>query len=276
MITNIQFWTTACQELNIDHEIYHHTKKILKVIKRSHPYYFVNTNTPFNSQSVSKLAIDKDYTYCLLKDKIAMPKTKGFLYPFCQEKYHKYLTHDSLTAIETDIMTTLSLPVIIKRNSGSMGNNVFLCEKKAQIQPCLEKIFDQNSKNYDCIALAQEYIQISREYRAVFFQNQIFLLYEKNKDNAKFVDNLSPLHWEGAKAKHITDPDLIGKIEDFCQPIFAEIPIIYTGVDIAIDQKGKYWLIEINSSPSFNLFLQNNASQIILDMCKKMLVSWNL
>ena len=111
-------------------------------------------------------------------------------------------------------------------------------------------------------------------FRSVFFNQKLVLLYEKDKSEAKFAGNLSPLHWEGAKAKHITDLELISEIENFVRPVFEEVMINYAGFDIAIDRNGEYWLIEINSSPNFEIFVRDNHRRIAVEMFKDILESW--
>jgi hypothetical protein len=67
--------------------------------------------------------------------------------------------------------------------------------------------------------------------------------------------------------------NLISDIENFVQPIFQEIILDYAGVDIALDKNGNYWLIEINSQPTFNIFIRDNGEAVIVEMFKKMLKS---
>ncbi len=274
MLTNIRLCIEACKQLNIDWEILHPNQNLLRIkINNNKIYYFVNYSTPFILQSTDKIFKDKEYTYQLLKQRVNLPNTRAFLSPFCNDKYQKYLNFPDIESILESINETFSLPVIIKRNSGAGGNNVFLCQNLEQVKLYLQQIFNINSKNYDYIALAQEYIDISHEYRAVFFNNELLLLYEKNKAEAKFVGNLSPLHWEGAKAVHITETSLISDIESFVQPIFQEVTLNYAGVDIVRDRNGKYWLIELNSHPSYDIFIRDNSEEIIINLYKKMLNS---
>ncbi len=274
MLTNIRLCIEACKQLNIDWEILHPNQNLLRIkINNNKIYYFVNYSTPFILQSTDKIFKDKEYTYQLLKQRVNLPNTRAFLSPFCNDKYQKYLNFPDIESILESINETFSLPVIIKRNSGAGGNNVFLCQNLEQVKLYLQQIFNINSKNYDYIALAQEYIDISHEYRAVFFNNELLLLYEKNKAEAKFVGNLSPLHWEGAKAVHITETSLISDIKIFVQPIFQEVTLNYAGVDIVRDRNGKYWLIELNSHPSYDIFIRDNSEEIIINLYKKMLNS---
>ncbi|WP_445245454.1 ATP-grasp domain-containing protein [Microcoleus sp. OTE_8_concoct_300] len=273
MLTNIELLLAACEELNIPYEILHDSQNLIRIKHRGENYYFVNYLMPFNSASIAKIFKDKEYTYQILKGKINTPRTLGFVSPHCQEKYKKYLSFPDIESILLEVNKNFALPMILKRNRGAGGNNVFLCESREQIQEALEIIFNINSKNYDYVALAQEYIEIAHEYRAVFCKEKLVLLYEKDKSQAKFAGNLSPLHWEGAKAKHIINPNLMSEIEDFVKPVFAEMAINYAGFDIALDKKGQYWLIEINSTPNYDLFMRDNDRQIVVTMFKGILES---
>jgi len=273
MLTNIEILLAACEELNIPYEILHHSQNLIRLKQGGEEYYFVNYMTPFNSASVAEIFKDKEYTYQLLNGKINTPRTFGFVSPHCEEKYKKYLSFPDIESIVLEVNKNFSFPVILKRNRGAGGNNVFLCKTREQIKEALEIIFNVNSKDYDYVALAQEYIEIAHEYRAVFCKEKLVLLYEKDKSQAKFAGNLSPLHWEGANAKHIINPKLMSEMEDFVKPVFAEIAINYAGLDIALDKNGAYWLIEINSSPNYDIFVRDNDRQIVVTMFKGLLDS---
>jgi len=271
MLTNIRVLIAACQDLNIDFEFLHPSRNFVKVIIKNKSYFFVNYSTPFNTQSNARIFLDKGHSYHLLKDKINTPKAVSFLSPFCEPNYQQYLDYIDIDAIVAEIDKIFAVPLIIKSNQGHTGNNVFFCQNREQIELSIKQIFNVNSKDYDYVALAQEYINIANEYRAIIFNGELLLLYEKSKANAKFVGNLSPLHWEGAKAVHITERKLLSEIEEFIQPIFQEMPLIYAGADIAIDENGKFWLIELNSSPNYSIFTRDNEERILIEMFKKML-----
>ncbi|MBD2578581.1 YheC/YheD family protein [Oscillatoria sp. FACHB-1406] len=272
MLGNIQLLIAACQELNIDFQIIHSTQNIVKV-NLGKSYFFVNYTTPFLDQSLAKILRDKDYTFQVLKASIKMPYTMSFLSPFCDPKYQRYLKLDTIDSITDRIIDNFTLPIIVKRNSGSSGSNVFLCEDRTSIKKALENIFDLNTKEYDYIALAQEYVKIELEYRAIFCNRQLKLLYRKNNSNACFTGNLSPLHWEGAIAEHITDARILQEIQDFVQPVFQELDLAYGGFDIARDDRGNYWLIEINSHPNFDIFTRDNDPSLAIEIFKTMLQS---
>jgi glutathione synthase/RimK-type ligase-like ATP-grasp enzyme len=271
MLTNIEILLAACRELNIPYEILHHSQNLIRIKHGGENYFFVNYMTPFNSASIAQILKDKEYTYQILNGKINTPKTLSFVSPYCDEKYQKYLSYRDIDSMVLEVNKNFAFPVILKRNRGSGGNNVFLCESREQIKAALEIIFNINSKDYDYVALAQEYIEIAHEYRAIFLKDKLVLLYEKDKSQAEFAGNLSPLHWEGATAKHIINPNLISEIEAFVKPVFAEIRINYAGFDIALDKNGQYWSIEINSSPNYDIFVRDNDRQIVVTIFKALL-----
>jgi glutathione synthase/RimK-type ligase-like ATP-grasp enzyme len=273
MLGNIKLSIEACKQLNIPYEILHPAENLYRIKINNKFYYFVNYSTPLNVQAIASIFKDKEYSYRVLKDKISIPRTLSFLSPFTKQDYKKYLDYPTIPKMIEAIKLNFSLPVIVKRNSGSAGDNVFLCKEVSEIATALETIFNINSKNYDYVALVQEYINIEKEYRAVVLHEELMLLYQKDISQAEFSGNLSPLHWEGAVAKHITDSEILEAVRNFIQPIFAEIEVCYSGLDIAVDTSGKYWLIEMNSHPNYDIFTRDNDGQIIVEIFKKLIQS---
>ncbi len=271
MFTTIRLLIKACKSLNIEYEFLHPNKNVLKV-NLEHPLLFVNGSTPFLTAPILKILKDKDYCYHLFKNVIPMPKTSAYIDP--DVLYHKpYMIYHSIPEILAAIQESFPLPVIVKKNSGSCGKNVFLCQDMRTVQQSMEIIFNHHDMNYDSVALVQEYIEIKAEYRAIFLDESLVLLYEKNIEFAQFTGNLSPLHWEGAKALHIVDAEIIAMLENFVKPIFSVLQIGYGGFDIALDKSGKLWLIEINSNPNYGIFIRDNSEAIVVGVFEKMLMS---
>ena len=82
------------------------------------------------------------------------------------------------------------------------------------------------------------------------------------------MGNLSPLHWENSHTILINDSELINTIQDFIQPMYDVIPAIYLGIDVAIDDKGKFYIIEINKAPGLEMFVRDNGLEPIVEMQK--------
>ncbi|MDF5738363.1 MULTISPECIES: ATP-grasp domain-containing protein [unclassified Nostoc] len=272
MLDNVSLLLQACENLNISYEIIYPAENLIKIKLNNKPHYFCNYSTPLINQAVAHLIKDKEYTYHVLKKKVKLPRTLGFLSPFCDMQYKIYLKFPNIQDIVLEIKRNFETPVIVKRNSGSSGHNVFLCKNQDEIENALKEIFNINHK-YDYVALAQELIQIKSEYRAVFLNKELVLLYEKDITDAKFMGNLSPLHWNGAKAKYINDPQILSEIASFTKPVFEELDLDYGGLDIVLDRDHQYWLIEINSHPNFSIFTRDNGEEYVLRIFEKMLIS---
>ncbi|MHC5775438.1 ATP-grasp domain-containing protein [Nostoc sp.] len=273
MLDNVSLLLQACENLNISYEIIHPAENLVKIKLNSKPHYFCNFSTPLINQAVAHLIRDKEYTYHILKEKVKLPRTVGFLSPFCDIQYKIYLKFPTIQDIVLEIKENFETPVIVKRNSGSSGHNVFLCQNQDEIETALKEIFNINFKKYDYVALAQEFIHIKSEYRAVFLNKELVLLYEKDITDAKFEGNLSPLHWNGAKAKYINNPQILSEIANFAKPVFEELDLDYGGLDIVLDRDNQYWLIEINSHPNFSIFTRDNGKEYALKLFEKILIS---
>lgn len=271
MLTNIRILLKACQALSIEYEVLHPNQNLVKVKVNGCDYYFTNYATPLTPQAIAEIFKDKQYFYQVFQDVVKMPYTRSFISPYCDQKYRDYLKFVTITEIVEEIARCFELPIIVKRNRGSAGNNVFKCEDLPETRLALETIFNVNLKNYDYIALAQESISIAKEYRCVYLNHELVILYEKDISQARFVGNLSPLHWEGAIAKQVSDQQIIHKINEFTKPIFQKMRITYVGLDVAVDQEGNYWMIEANSHPNFDIFIRDNGESIVIAMFEKIL-----
>ncbi|BAZ51271.1 RimK domain protein ATP-grasp [Nostoc sp. NIES-4103] len=276
MINNIRLWIEACKELEINFEFIHPNQNLIKVILNNKNYYFANYDTPFVSKIISEMFQYRDYTYHLLKDIVNVPKTKAFLSPFCQDPLYKdwaYSEYRDIDSIVEEITQTFSLPVIIKKTAKSSGNNVFICHDRENLRISLEKIYQFNGDKYNNFALASGYIDITHEYRAIFFKNELFLVYTKSKPEPQLSSELLPIECQESKFIYIKDENLICNIENFIRPIFKKIPITYGQFNIALDKNNEYWITEIIPHPNFDNFIKINGEKIIVEMFKKMLIS---
>ncbi|PZO37303.1 MAG: alpha-L-glutamate ligase [Pseudanabaena frigida] len=271
MLTNIKMLLEACKKLSIACEILHPNQNLVKVIIGDREYYFTNYSTPLTPQSVAEIFKDKQYFYQVFQDVVKMPRTLSFISPYCDEKYKEYLQFSSIDEIIIEIEKNFELPIILKRNRGSGGSNVFRCHDPQQMRKALEHIFNINSKSYDYIALAQESINIVKEYRCVCLNGEQVIVYDKDFSQAEFTGNLSPLHWEGAIAKQVSDREVINAIAEFIKPIFQKMAIAYVGLDVALDDRENYWLIEANSHPNFDIFIRDNGEEEIVNLFQRIL-----
>ncbi len=272
MNPNIASIVTACEQLGLKWQTIGNKINAIYV-QSEEPLCFINMTTPFNNSGLKQLVKDKGLLYDFLAADYIIPKTTSYLDPNCKSSCRHHLEIYAQPAIVEDILRRYELPVIVKMNKGTSGQNVFRCQNKQQILDALTIIYDQNNRYYDVIALCQAYVEIKQEWRVIVANQQIAFAYEKITQNATFVGNLSPLHWEGAQAMPVEDADLLDRFAAFIQPIHSKMYLAFVGLDIVMDIKERLWLLEINSSPSFRIYLTHNPDRKdqVIKMYKELL-----
>ncbi|MDB4991789.1 MAG: Glutathione synthase/RimK-type ligase, ATP-grasp superfamily [Parcubacteria group bacterium] len=263
----------ACERLGLTYQI-HDTYGNFLSVELEKPYFFVNFSTPFNNGSVDRICQDKEFSWLLSHDIIRTPRTKGYFNPQPADvAYSAYIDHLDCESITREIVQNFSLPVIVKMNSGREGKNVFLCSGAEEIQSALEKIYDHNSSTYDYVAIAQEYILKEKEYRVIVFRGEVLLVYEKDCSAGTFVGNLSPLHYENAVARHIDEPQLILRMQEFIAPLIVKVDLEFAGLDVILDKENRLHLLEMNSRPGFSYFVRDNGEEKLIQMYERILKS---
>ena len=262
----------ACRRRELVFEEYDDFGNLVGVFSGGRQYFFANYATPFNESAVDQVCKDKEFTHRIIGKVVKMPIAKGYFDPnYPREGYDRYKKFQSAEEISADIQSEFPLPVIVKMNSGSRGVNVFLCGNVQEIKNSIAKIFTPASPDYDYIALAEEFVTIEKEYRAVVFDRKILLLYRKDNSAGKYLGNLSPLHFSGSRAVPVGNPSLIEEFEKFLVPVYEKLPLRFAGFDIARDREGRLWLIEINSRPGFAIFIRDNGERAVVELYSKIL-----
>lgn len=264
MRPHIQCLTKACQSLAIPYAFLDKNQNLLKIEVGGKPYLFHSARTPFNPQSVGQLCADKDHTYQLFQQTVSMPKTLAFLDFRVEPKFQKYVRHHSMKEIHAEIDSTLEYPLVVKRNKGFKANNVFLCHNHAATKKALDTIYNRDSCYYDYVALAQEYIPASREYRLVCFRGTPVLAYERTLDSSEFKAGY--WNFEEGVATPVEDQETIGALMEVVNPVFETLELGFCGFDIVQSTKGDWYLLEINSSPLFDNYIQTNGLERVTAM----------
>lgn len=152
-----------------------------------------------------------------------------------------------------------------------MGHHVFLCNSSEDVERAIESVY-QDSKHYDYVLLAQEYLNIKSEYRVVYFDGQIHFMYLKDNSTAEFRNNLSPLHWEEAEAVDVDSDDKIWfEAEAICQIITESLSIEYFGLDLTVTTDGHLKIIEINGGPGFAKYIRDCGDGKVQSLYRVML-----
>ncbi|MCB9805992.1 alpha-L-glutamate ligase [Candidatus Nomurabacteria bacterium] len=268
-LINLQILRKVCEELSIPYEVKDDFGNFVEVKKDGKSFFFVHCNTPFNNDGSKFVAKDKEFSYTIFGKSLHMPQTKGYLDPNVDEKYSIFTKHKSHKEIIEDIESNFKYPMIIKMNAGSQGRNTFLCKKTRDVKRALKNIFNKKNKNYDYIANVQEFINIQKEYRAIWFMGQIVFVYEKVCEVKR--ENISPLHNDGAKAVLVEDEKVFSEIKSFLSQTEHLKDFEYLGLDIVIDENNQIRLLEINSHPGFSYFIRDSGEDEIVGLYRKML-----
>lgn len=266
---NMQALARACEQLGISYTAIDEYGDFLAVHINGRAEYFVNTRTPFNSESVGCLCRNKVYAYMLLKDELPMPETRSYIDPKVENSLRKYVTYNTVREIVADITATFSMPVILKMNAGSQGRHVYLCKTSRRVRSSIKAIFNRRQQNYDFSVLAQPYIAIAHEYRVLVLDGEIVLLYEKVATEKN--QNLSPLHNESGKAVLVTDTETREAITKLITGSPTVRQMRWLGLDVAQDEQGKWWVIELNTHPGFSYFIRDNGIDALVPMYVAML-----
>jgi len=268
MQNNIRCLLAACQQLGIDYTALDTDQHCVRIQLAGQWHYFTANRTPFNPESLANICLDKQHTYDILHPYIQMPLTRHFLDPHTSPQYQCYLKYRSLTAILKAIAETFDYPVVIKPNRGALGINVTLCHDESQVEQALQQIFDHDSRRYDYIAIAQHYIPPHQEYRLVCFRGEPVLLYQRcNTEDSTF----NVRYWETGYSLHIEDKTCLTELATFAQPIFDTLAIPYVGLDILRGLDGQLYLLELNSAPRYDHFIEQHGDEAVIAVYRKLL-----
>jgi len=236
-----------------------------------HPQYFLANQVPLNNSVLDLISEDKGFTYELVKDVIRQPRTIAFIDPEPKERFQSYVQQRSLEEMADTCEQAFAFPFVVKKNTGSQGENVFLCHDRQEVLNAFTAIFNKHTPAYDHVALVQERVDIDKEYRVTVLDQKIELVYQKDNSQAKFVGNLSPLHWDGARAVLVQDEAIWRQLDEFIRPMFAVFPLVYGGLDIAVDKNGKYWLFEANCRPAYDHLVAGSDLSVLVGLYEKIL-----
>ena len=252
-VANTRCLMKACDNLSIPFDVLDQYGNFVKVKIGENPMYFINAKTPFNSDSFAFICRDKDFSYKFLNNQIRMPKTISYFDPNISKA--EFTQFSSVDEIVEDVQNNFQFPIIVKMNSGSATRNVFICRSKESTKKSFEKIFNKELKDYDFIALAQELLEKESEYRVVMFRGEVLLVYKKSGEGLNINEGI------GLEIK-----EFVSKSENLKE-------IEYTGLDILRDKKGDLYLIEANTFPSIESFVENNGEEQAIEMYEKILKS---
>lgn len=267
---NMRALVQAAKNLNFEYKVLDQIGNLLSVTIDGNDFYFTISKVPINNESVAAICVNKAYTYWVLSEELPMPKTKAYLDPNSDDEIvSQNAEFKKQKLIVADVLKNFSFPFIIKMNSGSKGKHVYKCSTKWKVAKSIKAVFNKKHKNYDSSILAQQFIEIKNEYRAILLDGELLLLYEKVAENKDA--NLSPLHNDDGRAEIVSDENIRNQIVEVVNQSKTLKSFEWIGLDIARDAEGKWWVLELNTRPGFNYFIRDNGDSEIVKMYEKLL-----
>jgi glutathione synthase/RimK-type ligase-like ATP-grasp enzyme len=267
---NMRALVQASQNLNFTYRKIDPTGNFICINIDGKDFYFSISKVPINNESVAAICVNKAYTYWTLGEELPMPKTKAYLDPDSDDEVVSLNAEfKKQKLIVADILKNFQFPLIVKMNSGSKGKHVYKCDTKRKVAKAVKAVFNKKHKNYDSSILAQQFIEIKNEYRAILMDGELLLLYEKVAENKS--TNLSPLHNEEGRAEIVHDENIRNQIIDIVNKSPTLKSFEWIGLDITKDSNGVWWVLELNTRPGFSYFIRDNGDTEIVKMYEKLL-----
>jgi hypothetical protein len=212
------------------------------------------------------------------------PKDKAI--SVSKRKFHQTMGNQSYipkTVFEVKDALKLEFPVIAKPAVGHSGIGITKFNTPAELKAY---------KDLDSFQLFSEAISIENEIRVVYFKDEVvaFMLREPRDEKSKFLQGKAKSMGSGkASSKldfvyHICLPEEINylpnfqftgidsmkELKDIIASIRKKVPLEFLTLDIAIDNKRKPWIIEINTEPGISgVMMANVYDAIFIDFYKK-------
>lgn len=189
----------------------------------------------FNRADFIKLCDDKMLTFIRCANEgIRMPKTIAgpLVYTDLQESNYKFLDA---------VVDELSLPMVVKKVYGSLGEGVYLVKTKEE----LRNLYTQIARNP---IIFQEYVKdsVGQSIRVLIIDGKVFGSFIR-KNTGDFRSNFG----ETAGSQTLKEK---AKYEGFAQEIADKLNIEYAGIDLLIYKDKQPILCEINSNAFFEEF----------------------
>lgn len=208
---------------------------ISKIKKDGKIKYFIRTKSPLNNYASAVICNDKYATYCVLtSENIPVLEHKILFNPSTREE--ELSDFSSLKEVKQYLKQHGKL--VIKDNLGTKGRGVYLCRNFSEVKRNIKKLF----KRKDAIVILPFY-DIETEYRCIYLDGNIELIYAKHKEEGGWKHNLS----QGAKAGVLTDKALKEKLEDMAKRVAQVLDVRFVSIDISQLATGELYVMEVNS-----------------------------
>ena len=208
---------------------------ISKINKDGKIKYYIRTKSPLNNYASAVICNDKYATYCVLaSENIPVLEHKIMFNPSTRDKE----LSDFLSFKELKKYFKQHGKLVVKDNLGSKGIGVYLCENFSTVKRNIKKLF----KKKDAVVILPFY-DIEIEYRCIYLDGNIELIYAKHKEEGGWKHNLS----QGAKAENVIDEVLKQKLETLAKQVAQVLDVRFVSIDISQLITGELYVMEVNS-----------------------------
>lgn len=208
---------------------------ISKIKKDGKIKYYIRSKSPLNNYAAAIICNDKYATYCALSsENIPVLEHKILFNPLMRDK--KLSDFSSKKELKQYLKKHGKL--VIKDNTGTKGEGVYLCDNFLDIKRKIKQLF----KKKDAVVILPFY-NIDVEYRCIFLDGNVELIYEKHKEKGGWKHNLS----QGAKASLVTDVPLKNKLESLAKKVAEVLDVNFVSIDISRLATGELYVMEVNS-----------------------------
>ncbi|MBR6948672.1 MAG: hypothetical protein IKH54_00625 [Bacilli bacterium] len=191
--------------------------------------------------------------------------------------------------------------IVIKPNKGTCGNGVYHITNINDIEPLVQKLHKDNYSISYC-----PYYDIEKEYRIIVLNNQIKLIYQKNKpvvigDGIKTIkellldfnynyfkniefdntynrvlekDEIFEYNWKfnlstGATAQILNNKEVEENLKRIVEQVLSKLEIKFASIDIIKTNDNKYLVMEINSGVMMKNIYYLLDKKIVKDIYKE-------
>jgi RimK family alpha-L-glutamate ligase len=206
----------------------------------------------FNSARAIRICDDKALTYAkFVEKKISTPKT--MVLPFIFGRDISTMVNDILTKLYEN---GFNFPLVVKERKGSFGDQVYLALDSASFYNILARCANKE-------LLVQEYIQDSKgvDYRLIVAGDKVIAAVRRENQN-DFRSNVN----QGGKMVPVNN--LSYYVKKLAVEAAKACKCEYAGVDIVVDKKENYYVLEVNSNARTYVMEQVTNQDITIDIIK--------
>lgn len=258
----------ACRKVGLESERVSENGNVLRVQGSRGPAYFLRNKHPFNDYVSGRLAEDKGYQHELFAQSgVPVPQTLQLFNPYADDRFNRYKTHRSISAMVDYVQEHLDYPVVVKKYRSSVSQGVYLERNGEVLANRLQGLFEHSSF-LDNTVMIQEYID-GPELRVVASQGELLLAYEKQGDGTDAGDDLNPLHGSTGMAVRVEDDSTLKELSMVCDRIHSVLDLGFYAVDL-IWRQGPV-VLELNPNPFCYFYNQANGRAAFVQIYETLL-----